>query len=457
MRNRLLFIALLLVGCCRITFGQVQLDTIDSEQLTLKASDDDLLFSVLARQKREQARLDSIRHEERLRTDTTMLNPFHVGYADSLRIDSFARAYPCYALTLPLLYVPITASFEQMASADTLFKADMPTLFAGVRRYITAHAADLYCGVYDSTYVKAKDDIFIFHADLSHGLKIGKSLIADPEEDRQELQRKLRDMRTPWHKNATIMLQITQNYVSKNWYAGGNSSFALLAIAQGSFSYDDKDKIRWENTGEWRAGVNTVSGDSLRKINMNDDMFRLYSKFGYKMFNKVYLSVSAEFQAQLFNTWKDNTRVLKTGPLTPIRFNLALGADYKPVKGLSIVFSPLTYKMVYANDTLYADPALYGIPKGQRIINEAGSSLRVEWHWVPVREITLDSKFYLYTNYKRVEIDLEIVGDFMITRYLSARITLHPRYDNTVILPADERAKVQFKEMISLGFAHKFR
>ena len=284
-----------------------------------------------------------------------------------------------------------------------------------------------------------------------------KSLVKDAEEDRNEVLRAIRDMRTPWRKEAKIMVQLTQNYVSPNWYQGGSSSFAVLSIFKGTAGYYS-ERFTWENTGEWRAGGSTVSGDTLRKINTTDDLFRIYSKANYRaVTNKLYYSFSAEFETRLFNTYKANTRNKKSAPFSPLRVNLALGLDYKPVPGLSISFSPLAYKMVHVGDTLNMKQTDYSIPVGQKTLNDLGSSLRLEYVWKPVREIALEGKFYMYTNYKRVELDLELDCDFIINRFFSARIMLHPRYDNTVIYMDDERAKIQFRELLSIGFAHKFR
>lgn len=284
-----------------------------------------------------------------------------------------------------------------------------------------------------------------------------KSLVKDAEEDRNEVLRAIREMRTPWRREAKIMVQLTQNYVSPNWYQGGSSSFAVLSIFKGTAGYYT-ERFTWENTGEWRAGGSTVSGDSLRKINTTDDLFRIYSKANYRaVTNKLYYSFSAEFETRLFNTYKANTREKKSAPLSPLRVNLALGLDYKPVPGLSISFSPLAYKMVHVGDTLNMKQTDYSIPVGQKTLNDLGSSLRLEYVWKPVREIALEGKFYMYTNYRRVELDLELDCDFIINRFFSARIMLHPRYDNTVIYMDDERAKIQFRELLSIGFAHKFR
>jgi hypothetical protein len=99
----------------------------------------------------------------------------------------------------------------------------------------------------------------------------------------------------------------------------------------------------------------------------------------------------------------------------------------------------------------------YGIEEGKNMLNELGSSLRVDWRWRPVREIIVDMNFYFFTNYKRVETELELDVDFIINRYLSAKLMLHPRYDSTVELADGQRNKLQFKELISIGFSHTFR
>ena len=92
------------------------------------------------------------------------------------------------------------------------------------------------------------------------------------------------------------------------------------------------------------------------------------------------------------------------------------------------------------------------------IHTDAGQELpvRLEYIWKPVREVALDTKFFLYTNYQDVEIDLEVNCDFIINRFLSARLSLHPRYDTSVIMDGDTHAKIQFRELLSVGFAHKF-
>ena len=283
---------------------------------------------------------------------------------------------------------------------------------------------------------------------------IEPSLIPDLHEDMADIRRAIRYEQSPWRKEATVMVQFSQNYISSNWYKGGNSNIAVLALAKGQINYK-KGNVSWDNMGEWRVGATTVTGDSLRKYNFTDDLFRLYSKFGYQVYKNLSVATSADLQTNFFNIWTANQPAVKTSFLTPLKFNLSLGVDYKPVKNLSIMVSPLAYRMVYAyhgDSVLGTDVTRYGIKAGHQMLNEVGSSVRVQYMWQPVREIALDTEFYFYTNYHRVELDWEVNCQFIINRFLSARVSLHPRFDNTV-KSSDSKAHLQFKELLSIGFA----
>ena len=286
--------------------------------------------------------------------------------------------------------------------------------------------------------------------------EIEKSWVKDEQEDRNDVLRAIRDMRTPWRREATVMLQVTQTYVTDNWYQGGSSSFAGLGIFKGQVGYYS-ERFTWENTGEWRIGGSTISADSLHKVNTTDDILRLYSKANLRVVPKLFASISAEFETRLLPTYKSNSHELKSGPFSPVRFNAAIGLDYKPVKGLSISVSPVSYKVIHIMDTARITETEFGLENGQQTQHNIGSSMRVEYTWKPVREVSLESKFYMYTNYRHVEIDLEVNCDFIINRFMSARLMLHPRYDSSVIMKGEDHARIQFRELLSIGFAHKFR
>ena len=289
-------------------------------------------------------------------------------------------------------------------------------------------------------------------------LQLSSREVDNKQDDLEELEAAIWSKRTHWYKEGTIMAQFSQSYASPNWYNGGSPlAFALISTVKGRVSYINKN-IAWENYFDWRNGISTTPGDSLRKYNVTDDLVRIYSKFGYQILKNLYLSSSADFQTTQWNLWKANKRELQSAFLTPIYFNLNIGLDWKPIEGLSVAVYPANYRLVYAyNSTkLGVDVTSYGIAAGKNIKNEIGSSIRVQWKKQIIREILIETEFYFYTNYKGVELDWEINTDFIINRFLSAHVMLRPRFDNTKHVAGEPKDRLQFKDLISMGFSHKF-
>ncbi|MBN2765912.1 MAG: DUF3078 domain-containing protein [Paludibacteraceae bacterium] len=258
-----------------------------------------------------------------------------------------------------------------------------------------------------------------------------------------------------WTKKANSMLQFSQYYVSENWHQGGSDYISILGILNGQLNYDNKKNTQWENNAEWRLGFNSVE-NGVRLFNTNEDIFKVNSKLGIRASGNFFYSSSFDFSAQLFKNYKSVTSEdLKAAFLTPVRMNIGVGMDYKYKKMFSLMVAPISYKYVYAHKTEIPVTS-FGIPEGEKHLSQLGSSFRAQASYSPVREIQLDTKLSFYTNYEKVEVDWEIVTNFTVNRYLSTRLAINPRYDNTVILPNNEKAKIQFKELLSFGFSYRF-
>ena len=361
-------------------------------------------------------------------------------------VDTIWMRYP-HPLCMPLMYVPEV--FPPLNDTTHTPDYTIESIRKNARRYLLTNHADLYVSISDPDRLKA--------VEIGH-TKVHRAIIRNSEKDKVNAKRALRELHSPWQKWANLSLQLTQNYATKNWHQGAVNAFSMLWSAKAFANYK-KDNLSWENNAVWRVGVSTISGDTLHKMNTTDDIFQIYSKFGYQVHKKWYITLFADFQTNLFPNFQQNTNKLNTTIFTPIRYTMGVGVDYKPIKGLSINFSPATYKLIYAfkTDPERVDVTVYGVATGNNMLNEVGSSLRVQWHWKPLREIKLDAKFYFFTNYKQVETELEIDIDFYINKYMSAKLLLHPRYDGTVESATDYKSKIQFKELISVGFAHTFR
>ena len=391
--------------------------------------EDVLLLELVAQQSRE------------LHRDSIMLG-------DSVWVvcDTIWKSYP-HPLCVPLMYVP--APMRSLRDTTPEDRYSIAAIRANARRYITTHCADLYTSVSDPNRLK----------EVELGTtKVRRATVKKLERDKLEASRALHQNLSPWRTKANLSLQLTQNYATENWHQGAANAFSMLWSAKAFANYK-KNNISWENNAEWRMGVSTVSEDTLRKMNTTDDIFLIYSKLGYQVHAQWYVALFTDFRTNLFPNYKKNSTRLNTTFMTPIRYTVGIGVDYKPLEGLSVNLSPATYKLVYANlaDATRVDVAEYGIEEGKKMLNEIGSSLRVEWKWKPLREIELETRFYFFTNYKQIETELEIDVDFIINRYLSAKLILHPRYDGTIEEVTNQKSKLQFKELISVGFAHTFR
>lgn len=399
----------------------------------------------------------------KLRLDSLMKQP--IPYKDSLLIQS-------NSIFLPLVYVKKTEKLRNVFDWEklNLFSFDKKTSL--LSKEIKTTSTD---EIIEKLRADLRDEISNKHAewytiimDQLPGInsyqqqKIGdkpigeiqiKNRFSEFENDKVRISVLKKRL---WRKKATALFQFSQNYISSNWYQGGNSNLALLSILNGQLIYDNTKNILWENNMEWRAGFNSVEGDTLRKIATNDDLLRLISKFGIKAYKNWYYSASAEGSTQLFDNYKAiNSKILKARLFTPVRVNVGIGMDYMYKKIISLMIAPISYKYIYSNDTVHINPSLFGILKGKNYLSEIGSSMNAKLSISPMTNWQLDSRFTFYTNYKKVETDLEIVNIFTINRFITARLMLNPRYDNTIILRNGEKSKIQFKQLSSIGLAFR--
>jgi len=330
-------------------------------------------------------------------------------------------------------------------------------IVTGLRQYVQEKFIREDADLYSMTYDELPDpEVYKSHFLSGESVKNLRFITDDKEFKHKKLMVK-REQLGPWQRKATALLQFSQNYVSPNWYQGGNSNLAILGILTGQLNYDNKKAIQWENSAEWHMGFNSISGDTLRKLSTNDDVFKINSKLGVKAGGNWFYSTSVDFATQFFNSYSGpNSTTMQAAFLSPIRFNVGVGLDYKYKKIFSVMLAPVSYKYIYVRNSKEVDPNLFGIVSGESVLSEIGSSLNSTLSYPITSEIQIDSKFNFYTNYQTVQVDWELVCNMTINRFMSTRISFNPRYDNSVILAAGETAKWQLKQLLSVGFSHKF-
>lgn len=262
-----------------------------------------------------------------------------------------------------------------------------------------------------------------------------------------------------WKMSFSSNVQVSQVYVSDNWYQGGNSNLNLLSDQLFTFNYNDPSgTLLFENLVQWKFNLTTSPEDTVHTVRVSEDLFQINSKFGYKAFSKWYYSASMLFKTQLLTNYAPNSTVKETEFFSPGEFNLGLGLSYsfayeKPVKlSHTLTLAPLSYNMRFVALT-DIDPTKFGIETG-RVRNDVGSSLDYTMTWDIRYNIRWMTHLYAFTNYKNMLLEWTNSVDFSFSTYFSARVYLDLRYDNSVA-PHPTLGYWQIKELLSIGFSYK--
>ena len=111
------------------------------------------------------------------------------------------------------------------------------------------------------------------------------------------------DANKHWTKSGNASLQFTQGYISKNWYKGGVSSFALLGTADYTFNYK-YEKFAWDNAIEAKLGFVNASSQ-YRTFITNNDILKWTTKLGYQATEHWYYTVQGIAQTQFCTGWQE--------------------------------------------------------------------------------------------------------------------------------------------------------
>lgn len=261
-----------------------------------------------------------------------------------------------------------------------------------------------------------------------------------------------------WTFGGDYYLQFLQNYVSDNWYEGGESNYSLLGRVTMLANYNNKQKVKWENKLEMRFGFQSSRSDSLHRYKTTEDLIRLTSKLGLQASKRWYYTLQLLTYTQFTHSYRSNDPTLYSDFLAPLNVNLSLGMDYSVdwqhhrLKG-NIHLAPLAYNMKYTR--VRSLSSRLGIEDNRRVLNDFGSEFTVDLSWTLMEDLTWRTRLYGYTTYERVELEWENTFVFQFNRFVSAQIFLYPRFDDGVARDS-HHGYLQFKEYASIGFNFSF-
>lgn len=287
--------------------------------------------------------------------------------------------------------------------------------------------------------------------------EIGPAKISDTPELTAKFDKK------HWLKKFDASLQFSQAYISPNWYQGGNNNVNALLNLYYNVRLNPAYHPKWkfENTLQYKLGINNAPDDKVRDYNISEDLFQWNMTVGYKSTRRWYYSLSSQFKTQFLNNYKSNSHDLKAAFLSPGELNVGLGMTYSytnPKKTITFdaSISPLSWNMKTCISHRM-DETAFGIKAGRHTVSEIGSSAECKFFWQMCDNISLRSRLFVFTDYDYAQGDWENTLSFNINRFLSTQIFVHLRYDSTT--PPSDKAKWhkwQLKEILSFGFAYKF-
>lgn len=286
-----------------------------------------------------------------------------------------------------------------------------------------------------------------------------------------------------WKKGGVVALNLAQTSLT-NWASGGQNSFAINGLFSGFSNYKN-EKTVWDNSLDLGYGLLKQGKNS--DYMKTDDKFDFLSKYGRQAYKDFYYAALFNFKTQMTvgkDYAKDTAKI--SNFLAPAYIIGAIGMDYKPNSYLSAFVAPLTGKITIVNDQQLADAGAFGVKaatydilgnrlqKGERSKSEFGGYIRLiytknDFKSEFLKGVSFTSKLDLFSNYlhnpQNIDISWETQIAFKVNKYISANINTHLLYDDDIAIAIDQNndgitdksgPRVQFKEILGVGFSYKF-
>ena len=267
-----------------------------------------------------------------------------------------------------------------------------------------------------------------------------------------------------WTFKGDYFLQGLQSYISGNWYKGGESNYSILGSITMEANYNNKQKVKWDNKLEMKLGFLTSKSDSVHSLKTSDDLLRLTSKLGLQATKKWYYTLQLLAYTQFWRGFKSNDRHVYSDIMSPFNLNISLGMDYnveawkKKLTG-TIHLAPFAYNFKYVDRNWFGDKenftTRYGLDLGKHTLHDFGSQFTIDLKWAIAENISYQTRMYGFTTFKRVEWEWENTFTFNFNKYISTKLFIYPRFDDSTMRD-DHHGYFQFKEFMSLGFSYSF-
>lgn len=269
-----------------------------------------------------------------------------------------------------------------------------------------------------------------------------------------------------WTRGGQAAINFSQVSLT-NWAAGGLSQMAGTGLFS-AFSDYKKGNTTWENDLELAYGMIKPKRKSVIK---SDDRIDLTSKYGRYAFGRVfYYTLLANFKTQFSPGYKyPNDSVIISNFLAPGYLTVAAGLDYKPNPHFSAFVSPLTAKITIVNDPVLSRAGAFGVDSGETVRYQFGGLVNIKFNKDIFKNVNLKTEVDVFSDYLNepgnLDVEWETLLFMKVNKYLNASISTHLIYDDDIDIQVDNNddgvtdevgPRLQFKEVVNIGFAVKF-
>ena len=263
-----------------------------------------------------------------------------------------------------------------------------------------------------------------------------------------------------WTFKGNGSLQFTQTHFSDNWYQGGEDNYVMLSQLSLEANFDNKRLLQWNNKLEAQLGFQT-SENTQPKFRATSNVVRFTSNLGIKAAENWTYAAQIQLESQPYMSYDNKGEKVTADFLSPLFIRSSIGMDYKlKTKRFEgkCHLAPLSYVITYVDrDDLIGR---HGIREGHNAKHEWGPNIDINFTYKMWENISWTSRIYWFTNLKQTLIECENTLNFSINRYLSTKLFIYPRFDDSSLkYKAGEEhdgSYWMFKEWLSLGLNYDF-
>jgi hypothetical protein len=255
-----------------------------------------------------------------------------------------------------------------------------------------------------------------------------------------------------------------------NWAAGGENSASVNSFLS-LFADKRKNRSKWQNTLDLGYGL-LKQGDSRvlksdDRINLNTKYGRQITKENVKWFYNGFLDFRTQF-APGFS--QDDPDSVISRFMSPAYLTVGSGIEYMPNKFVSFSYTPVAGKITIVNDdAIVGSAGAYGVMPGENTRAELGSFFRFGYKQEAFKNINVDMRLELFTNYERENfgnIDVNWQNNLVmkVNKYIATTLFTQIIYDDDILTErvnsegnvVSAGPKTQLKSVFGVGVTYAF-